>query len=175
MGITTRQLKIGVVGLALLATACGGGDATETTIVAEPTADGGSTTAAPAPTGDAPEGFCDDVLGVRGRIFELQSSTDPDLSNFATNFTSARDEMAALEVPDEIDEDWATMTEFMTEMTGILDGLDFTDPEAANQALSEQAAALEGLASEAEGASGRIDEYIESYCGVDLTGPPAGG
>ncbi len=171
MGTTTRHLKIGVVGLALLATACGGGDATETT-----SADAaGATTVPPTATGSAPDGFCEDVLGVRGRIFELQKlDRSGPLQLCRQLHRGAHDEMAALDVPEEIDEDWATMTEFMTEMTGILGGLDFSDPEAANQALSEQAAALEELAGEAEGASGRIDTYIESYCGVDLTGttPP---
>lgn len=90
--------------------------------------------------------FCDRFQELDERYSGIDDPTDED-------FTDAIDEIAELDPPAEIEDDWNTMIEAFRSFADI----DVSDPEALADVDF----------TEAEAASDRVDSYLSEECGID--------
>ncbi|MBI9116006.1 hypothetical protein [Sanguibacter suaedae] len=106
------------------------------------------------------EAFCADVESVQSAGFlEDLDYTDSDAVDAAV--ADAREEVQNIEPPSDIEDDWETLSGAMDEMYGAMEGLDFTDPEQAE----EMTAAMEKIDTEGVNeASDNVDAFIEEEC-----------
>jgi hypothetical protein len=173
---TTFGRRTAVVVLSLVlavggVSACGddgsvAGDAAATT-----TLDADATT---EPTGDTPSAssgsFCIDIAAfdrVLDSLDDVYDSEDPE--DLARGFGSVLGPMRAIDAPQEIKDDWATMVAAFTGLSQALDGIDVSS----NDAEEQSAAVFEALEEEFEGvdaAADRVEDYVLAECDVDLGG-----
>lgn len=150
----------------LLATAGCGGDGTATAENAEPSSatDREPESPDPGPVLE-PDDFCAGVSDVAGRFDLLEVSLGTDWAAQVTAMADGELELAAIEPPAELADDWASITDFFSLILDTFGDTDLHD-DAAVQAVIEGGFGpeTEAAAEAAQEAVARIDAYAESSC-----------
>jgi hypothetical protein len=113
------------------------------------------------------DGFCRQAAEAWNAIVGLTaSSTDP--RDASAVYASAYDVLAAVEPPEALAEDWATVTELVRASSEVLAEVDVTDQQAMTQAFADAGIAEMGQA--AVPSRDRIDAYLADECGTAVVG-----
>ena len=144
----------------VLLTACGGSD--DDGNAAESSSSSTSSSAPETTENTAPQAdseFCTEAAAIQERV--TASLTGPDQTNLGEIFQQASDEIASIEAPPDIADDWASFAEGIARFAEISQ-IDFTDQNAYAQ---WQAQATE-IQTEYGASFAAVQTYLATQCGL---------
>jgi ABC-type glycerol-3-phosphate transport system substrate-binding protein len=147
------------IAVALLVTACGGGSDDDSAA----TATSAATSSAAEPSSEVPEAdseFCTQAEEINARI--TRSLTESGGESLSADLQTISDEIAAVEAPDEIADDWTALGEALGKAADALEGVDLSDPDQAAEAQAE----ISGLQTELGDAGTNVETYLREQCGL---------
>ena len=144
----------------VLLTACGGSD--EDTNASESTSSSSSSSASETTENTAPQAdseFCTEAAAIQERV--TASLTSSDQTNLGEIFQQASEDIASIEAPPDIADDWASFAEGIAQFAEISQ-IDFTD-QAAYQQWQQQATQIQ---TEYGAAFASVQTYLATQCGL---------
>ncbi len=144
----------------VLLTACGGSD--DDSNASDATTSSSSSSASETTENSAPQAdseFCTEAAAIQERV--TASLTGPDQSNLGEIFQQASAEIASIEAPPDIADDWASFAEGIARFAEISQ-IDFTDPAAYAQ-WQQQATEIQ---TEYGPAFASVQTYLATQCGI---------
>ncbi len=153
-----------VTAAVLLLAACGGGgddgDAASSSTSAASSSAAESSSEAPA----ADSEFCTEASEINERI--STSLSESDSASLSGNLQTISDEISAVEPPDEIADDWNSLSDALGQAADALEGVDLNNPDEAAQAQAE----LTELQEQLGDAGTNVETYLRDECGIDTEG-----
>lgn len=144
----------------VLLTACGGSD--EDTNASESTSSSSSSSASETTENTAPQAdseFCTEAAAIQERV--TASLTSSDQTNLGEIFQQASEDIASIEAPPDIADDWASFAEGIAQFAEISQ-IDFTD-QTAYQQWQQQATQIQ---TEYGAAFASVQTYLATQCGL---------
>jgi hypothetical protein len=144
----------------VLLTACGGSD--EATSASATS--GSSSSSAPAPSSSAAAAeaasFCAEAVSLEQSVNATVAQASSDPTTLAPALQQLAGQYAGVQAPQEIAGDWGTLVGGIQQLATAAQGIDFTDPSAAQQ-LQESVGGLEGQLTTA---TTNVSAYAAANC-----------
>ena len=155
-------LTAGLSAALLLLTACGGSDEEASAPSSAPS--GSSSSSAPAPSssaaGEEVAAFCAQAVSLEQSVNATVAQASSDPTTLAPALQQLADQYAGVPAPQEIAGDWGTLVGGIQQLATAAQGIDFTDPSAAQQ-LQESVGGLEG---QLTSATTNVSAYASANC-----------
>jgi hypothetical protein len=151
---------------ALLLTGCGGSDegssaasSGSSSSSAAPTSSGSPSASPSAPNAEA-AAFCEQAVSLEQSVNATVGTASNDPTQLAPALQQLADEYADVRAPAEIAGDWTTLVDGVQQLATAAQGIDFTDPTAAQQ-LQDAAG---GLQEQLTTATTNVSTYATANC-----------
>jgi hypothetical protein len=166
-------LTAGLSAALLLLAGCGGSDDDSSASTASSSATSGSTSSSSSPSatssggssgpaGSAEEAaaFCSEAVSLEDSVNAAVGQASSDPTQLAPALQQLADQYAGVDAPPEIAGDWGTLVDGIQQLAGAAQGIDFTDPSAAEQLQ----ASLGGLEDQLTTATTNVSAYASANC-----------
>jgi hypothetical protein len=149
----------------LLLTACGGSDqeSSASSTSGSSSSSSSASSSAPAqgtPSSAAAAAFCSEAVSLEQSVNATVGQASSDPTKLAPALQQLADQYAAVDAPPEIAADWGTLVDGIKQLATAAQGIDFTDPAAAQQ-LQAAAGGLEGQLTTA---TTNVSTYTAANC-----------
>ncbi|WP_138756968.1 hypothetical protein [Modestobacter altitudinis] len=120
----------------------------------------GSSSASPSATSAEAAAFCEQAVSLEQSVNATVGTASNDPTQLAPALQQLADQYADVQAPAEIAGDWTTLVDGVQQLATAAQGIDFTDPTAAQQ-LQEAAA---GLQEQLTTATTNVSSYATANC-----------
>jgi hypothetical protein len=156
-------LTAGLSAALLLLTGCGGSDEGTSAASSAPSSassSGSSSAASPSATSAEAAAFCQEAESLEQSVNATVGTASNDPTQLAPALQRLADQYAAVQPPAEIVGDWSTLVGGVQQLATAAQGIDFTDPTAAQQLQ----AAAGGLQQQLTTATTNVSTYATANC-----------
>ncbi|WP_138733531.1 hypothetical protein [Modestobacter excelsi] len=161
---------------ALLLTGCGGSDegasaasssgSTSSSSGPAPTSSAGSSAPSSSPSAEA-AAFCEQAVSLEQSVNATVGTASNDPTQLAPALQRLADQYADVQAPAEIAGDWTALVDGVQQLATAAQGIDFTDPTAAQQLQS----AAGGLQEQLTTATTNVSTYAAANCAETTPAP----
>jgi hypothetical protein len=165
---TLLKAGLSAAAAAVLLTACGGSDAesasssasSSSSSAASTTSGSSSPSASSSGSSEEAAAFCAEAVSLEESINATVGQASSDPTKLAPALQQLADQYAAVDAPQEIAGDWGTLVDGIGQLATAAQGIDFTDPAAAEQLQ----ASVGGLEAQLTTATTNVSTYASANC-----------